>query len=124
LLLQLAGQLPLYLVWLLGLILAIVRWGRHPRVSSFVLLAVFIAAGTSLVGQAAFRLLPQLMQGASLPHQWYPVISIGMSILHAVAWSCMLLAAFSDRGAASSGSPFASGYDQPPFRNPGKPGSE
>jgi hypothetical protein len=104
-LMMLAGQLPLFLVWLVGLILAIVRWGRHPRVSSFVLVAVFLAAGTSVSGQIVFRLLPQFADSSVLPNL-FPFVSICMSVMHAVAWGCMLLATFSGRESHATGTPF------------------
>ena len=107
-----AGQLPMVLVWLVGLIMAIVRWGRHPRVSSFVLIAVFISAGTSFGSQIVYRLLPGLVETGDIS-RLFPLVSVCSSILYAVAWGCMLLAVFSDRSSASSGSPFGQQYDLP-----------
>jgi hypothetical protein len=42
-------QLPLYLVWLVGIGLAIARWERQPRVSLFTLIALAILLVTSVV---------------------------------------------------------------------------
>ncbi len=111
--LSLAGQLPLFLVWLVGMIMAIVRWGRHPRVSGFVLIAVFAAAGTSFVGQIVFRMLPHFNGGINLA-RLFPLVSGCMSILHAVSWACMLFAAFGDREPQASANPFGQQFNQPP----------
>ncbi len=50
---QFLPQLPIYLVWLIGLLLALVNWRRHPRPSllafiAFVLFLVSAMTGTLL----------------------------------------------------------------------------
>jgi hypothetical protein len=116
-LVTMASQLPLLLVWLVGMIMAIVRWGRHPRVSAFVLIAVFAAAATSFGGQIVFRMLPHFSDSANL--SWlFPLVSGCMSILYAACWACMLFAAFAAREPRSGSSPFVQQYGQPPQQPP------
>ena len=105
-----AWQIPMFLVWLAGLILAIARWSRHPRVSGFVLVAVFAAGGMTLATQIVFRVLPHIMDGGSFV-RIYPLISAVSSLTHALAWACLLAAVFTDRdgtqGNLPPNSPFA-----------------
>jgi hypothetical protein len=42
-LMQLVMRSPVFAVWLAALVLALVWWHRHPRVSAFVLAAVLVA---------------------------------------------------------------------------------
>ncbi len=52
-------QLPLYITWLVGIVLAIVWWKRHPRVSLL-----------TVIGLAAMLLLTILFSIANL---WLPL---------------------------------------------------
>jgi hypothetical protein len=45
---QFAVQVPLYVVWVIGIVLAVVRWRRHPRVSLLLLVALVALLLTSL----------------------------------------------------------------------------
>ena len=52
-LIQLAAQSPLLLVWLVGLILALATWNRHPMVSLLVLVAMLLVAIVAALWLAA-----------------------------------------------------------------------
>jgi hypothetical protein len=114
------AQLPLLLVWLVGLVLAIVRWARHPKVSGLVLVAVFAAAGATFGAQIVFRLVPILFDASNIG-QVIPLISAVTSLIHACAWACLLAAAFGNREDVRQNSPFADGSGLPP-RTPPKSG--
>jgi hypothetical protein len=49
-----ATQLPLYVVWLIGIIVAVVRWSKHPRASLLALCGLLIflvwGLGSALLG--------------------------------------------------------------------------
>ncbi len=47
---SLVGQLPVYLVYLVGLIFAIVKYGKHPKPSLFAILALIGLLVTSIGG--------------------------------------------------------------------------
>ena len=48
-------------VWLIGAILALVTWRRHPGVSALLLLAVFILAADHVVSVGLHFLVPQMI---------------------------------------------------------------
>jgi hypothetical protein len=112
-----AGQLPLFLVWLIGLIVAIVRWGRHPRVSGLILVGVFAAAGATFGAQIVFRLIPVLFKDGDFG-RIFPLVSGFASLVHALAWTCLLLAAFSGREATPGNTPFGAQDALPPVKPP------
>jgi hypothetical protein len=111
--LAIIAQLPLFLVWLVGLILAITRWGRHPRISGLVLVAVFAAAGATFGAQIAFRLVPLFFDAGDFG-RLFPLISMFFSLIHAGAWICLLAAAFGGRADAQQTTPFAANSTLPP----------
>lgn len=115
--LMIAGQLPMFLVWLVGVILAIVRWGRHPKVSGLILVGVFAAAGATFGAQIVFRLIPIFFEGGDLG-RIFPLVSVFTSLIHAFAWTCLLVAAFGDRDAMPGNAPFGAKGALPPVNPP------
>ncbi len=94
-------QLPLFLVWLAGLILAVVFWKRHPRVS---LLAVIALAGFLLV--TAANIFLNLWLGLGLDRLGLSPAQIGLvylvrnivdGLLAAGLWGLVLAAIFAWR---------------------------
>ncbi len=93
---SLVGQSPTFLAMLVGAILAIVRWSRHPGVSALVLSAVAIAVLTSLAAMFIFAILPRAVadwEPAAIG--WtYSIIGFVTATLYAVVWGLLLVAAF------------------------------
>lgn len=79
--LNILAQLPLYLTWLAGIVLAIVTWRKHPQVSLFTLIGlvvVFLNAGFGLFFNMI--MVPRLMEGG----RSVTSISGVLTIVHAV----------------------------------------
>lgn len=51
-------QLPLYLAWLVGILLALLTWRKHPRISALALIGFAILFLASLAGAYVDSLLP------------------------------------------------------------------
>ena len=92
-----AVQVPVLLVWLVGLIVALAHLGRHGRIARITVLAlliliartlvvpliqVWIQNNTPQVGQLGFRLA---------------VLNVAAALVGAVAWMLVLMAVFGDR---------------------------
>lgn len=94
-------QLPLYITWLVGIVLALVRWKRHPRVS----LMTVIALTSMLVLTIAFTSdnlwLPFLIKNLGLgPIDIGPILLIRIIpefILLPGVWIVLLAAIFGGR---------------------------
>ena len=95
---SIAVQLPVLLMWLVGVVLAVVHWRRHPKVSLLFLIAtltlfVRLVAGT-WVGIGLVRILRQGGMGITNAG----LVQLGsrafLSLMGAVAWGLLLAAVF------------------------------
>lgn len=94
---SLLSQVPVYLVWLAGFFLAVLRWRRHPRISMLVAIAmgIFLVSG---VGVSLFNaFLPAIahstgtsMRGISI---LISAVSIGRILLSVIGFSLLIAAA-------------------------------
>jgi hypothetical protein len=82
-------SLPAILVWLAVLVLAIVRWNRHPRISRWAALAAVLWLAQSLGGP----ILSTLTAARNLQI----VIEIGRIITAAAAYGFIAVAVFAER---------------------------
>ena len=93
-----ATRAPLYLVWLAAIILAIVRWSRHPRVSLATVLAVVALWAVSLSVSFLDVWLPFSLRAKGMSmvqvSRVYLAIAIVNSILQAGCWGVLLFAIF------------------------------
>ena len=91
-------QLPVVLVWLIGFVLSLVYWRRHPKVSllTFIAIAGFLAS--SLIGTYLSVWLPVTLQerGWSVSQIGVAIASRGIisSLVSAVLWGLLLTAIF------------------------------
>ncbi len=60
----LAPHLPLYLVWLAGIILALVRWRQHPRASLLTVIALGVFILDAVLGVLTNLWVQQVVQAA------------------------------------------------------------
>ncbi|HPM79730.1 MAG TPA: hypothetical protein PLF81_03495 [Candidatus Anammoximicrobium sp.] len=100
LLMGIGRMLPMFLVWIVGLVFALARWQRAPGVSALVVVAIVVAGLTSVATQVVYTVLPRYwdsMQFAKVAG----VIGIASTFMHACAWGCTLAAAFIGRGSPS-----------------------
>jgi hypothetical protein len=95
-------QAPLIVIWLVGIVVAIVTWRKHPPVSILTILALLfflfnVVAGETFVQQVMFQFhvrgLPARTVGTLLS-----VAAILRAIISIVAWVLILTAIFIRRG--------------------------
>ena len=106
----LVGQAPLLVVYLGALVAAIVWWGRHPRPAVFVLVASLLLLGTTLTWPLAQAwVMTQATTGGTTSAtfgQRIMVLSVLLSIVRAVAYALLVVAAFVGRRAEEHASGF------------------
>lgn len=92
-------RLPILLIWLVGVIIAIVRWQRHPRTSLMLVLGLAILTLASLIGVFWEAWLPQgaARIGVSRIGALASVYGIVQALISAVGWVLVIIAVFSKR---------------------------
>ncbi len=95
-------QLPIFIVWLIGLMLAIINLRRYPRVSLLTFLALIIFIILALVSPIISGWLPLLLHarfGAPFRQEAAIGALIGLieSAIRAIAWLLLFIAIFSWR---------------------------
>ena len=96
LLMSLGRMLPMFIVWFIGLVIALVRWPRCPAVSLLVVAAIVLAGTTSVVTQVVYMVLPRYWDAANFS-RIAGIIGVASTFVHACAWTCMLAAVFLGR---------------------------
>jgi hypothetical protein len=95
-----AVRAPLLLLWLVGIVAALTRWRRMPRVALLVVLGLLIALADTIVGGILSTWLPLWLARTSGPERLATVVSILTflrSLVEALAWGLVLVAAFRNR---------------------------
>ena len=88
----LLDQIPVFVVWLAGIVLALVRWKRHPKVSLLTIIAFVIFFAEMLF---VFYLDVWKLQTLSANLEFVStVINIIESLMTAAAWGLLLVAIF------------------------------
>lgn len=95
---QYLPQIPLFLVWLVGIALAVVFWRRHPRVSLLAIIALALFLLGALVGAPVSLWLPMMMQERGLSPSRIGLmltgVAVAQSLLSAVLWGIVIAAIF------------------------------
>ena len=102
LLMSVGRMLPMFIVWFIGLVIAVVRWPRCPAVSLLVFVAILVAGFASIATQVFYTLLPRFgdsMNSARIA-SIAGIVGVASTFVHACAWACMLAAAFMGRESA------------------------
>jgi hypothetical protein len=88
-------ELPAILVWLAGLVLAIVTWRRHPQVSGLVICSLVLFLLDVVAGAWSAARLPFLAGGAA---GMLVGLAAGLrGLVRALAWILILVAVFGRR---------------------------
>ena len=92
-------QVPLLLVWLVGIFLAMFRWGRHSKVSLLMLIALIILFAQSLFGTFLSVWLPLSAtrdggMSATQLGSMMSMVGIVRTISTTIAWILILIAVF------------------------------
>ena len=91
-------QLPLFLVWLVGIVLAVTRWQRHPKVSMLALIALVLTLLETIISNFLSIWLPIMLteQGTSATQigTIFGIWRFIASLVGAVIWGLVLAAIF------------------------------
>ena len=98
LLISLAALLPMYAVWMVAIIVALVRWQRHPHVSAIVivslagllLLSIIQRIGNSLI-------LDEMLRGGQRSMSagvYFSILNLVSMFVRTAAWAAILVALF------------------------------
>ncbi len=95
---QMLPRLPLFVAWIVAVLLAVLRWKQHPRVSMLVVAAVAVLALETIVNAFVVTSMPMMMRssGTSLASMgvFMAVYSTVSNVIAAGAWGMMIAAAF------------------------------
>jgi hypothetical protein len=95
---QYLQQSPLILVWLAGIILALIFWRRHPAVSLLTFLASLVFLVKGLLTTWLYHQLPHWIVERNWTHEQidrvYFFIGISNTVVSALLWGLMLWAIF------------------------------
>jgi hypothetical protein len=94
-------MIPQFLVWVFGFVLALVHWGRHPRVCALTVIAVVTAAAGAVATRVVFTLIPPLRERLGFENLSlaFGIAGFVGSCVVALAWALLLAAVFSGRNA-------------------------
>lgn len=99
-LLEFLVQMPLFLVWLVGFVLALMNLGRHPKIAFAVLGALALAMIASILSILASWALPEIASDLDeiTRADDFSVLIVSVHFLHAlalaIAFGLLLLASF------------------------------
>ena len=106
---SLVMQLPVLLVWLVGIALALIRWPKHPMVSALALLAFGLHLIVRVGAMVSYAFLPRLFTDSDFLAEHsdviFPAMGVVFNSLHAVAWVVLLFALFGWRSAPAATRP-------------------
>lgn len=95
---SIATQFPVILVWIIGIILAVVYWKRAPRPAGYTLIALSIFIVTALLGVAINSNLVLGLHARGIPIRQLSLLVGGLNILislvRAFGWGLILAAIF------------------------------
>jgi amino acid transporter len=95
----LISALPLFIVWIIGLVVAIIRWKKDPKKAVFTLLAILIVGFVLLLEIAwsifGIRWMNTSRTGIRMARTLVIVVPLTINLLRAGGWILILLAIFS-----------------------------
>jgi len=95
-----ATQSPVYLVWVVGMVLAVAYWKRSPKSAAFALAGLLILLGVSFVGVWLDVALPVTLArrtAVARTGALLTIIAFVRSLVSAGAYGLLLAAIFVDR---------------------------
>ena len=100
----LLAQAPM-VVWVVGLLLAITRWSRHPRASALLAAGLALHIGLGLLGIGFNVALPWLLGSFPGGRAGYivTIVTAIRALIGAVAWGLVLAAVFANRSESERG---------------------
>jgi heme A synthase len=102
-------QIPVYLAWIVGLILAVVTWRKHPRASLLTLIGLGMFFVQAVLGNVLSPWLQRAMMRRDVPIRTMQLVLVGRglitSLVMMIAWTLLLGAIFLPRRSGSSPPP-------------------
>ncbi len=95
------GMVPFLLVWLAAGVVALVRWDRHPTVSTLVLLA----AGMEVLSNIARVVVPPVLASRGMEMRQMSIIYGVLSLFSSGALAVVVTAVFIERARGKSETP-------------------
>lgn len=96
--LQFLLQMPLYLVLLAGIILAAVKWRKHPRVSILAIAGFGLIILTTLLGSYVGTSLPVYLHTRGMPASSMGIVLMAVNLISiiftATGWALIVWALF------------------------------
>jgi hypothetical protein len=100
----LATSTPIYIVWLVGLILAIVNWKKMPKASLLTIIAIVILFLAGVAGQVFSLNYPIMANDSGLSYAKIglvmAIVGIANVLLTTACWGMLLAAIFGRRNPA------------------------
>jgi hypothetical protein len=97
--------LPIYGVWLVGIVVALIRWGRHPQVSAIVAVSLAGMLVLNLGTRVASWMIISAARNGGQPIAsigvYLGILGVAASLLRACAWIGLLIALFGWRQTAA-----------------------
>ncbi|MFN8459910.1 MAG: hypothetical protein U0401_35560 [Anaerolineae bacterium] len=97
------AQSPIFLVWLVGIVLAGVRWSQHPKVSLLTIIALAVMLLTSLVSIYLNVQIPLLMTDWGWDYSqislFFMIKGFVQAAIDTVAFVLLFMAIFGERTA-------------------------
>ncbi len=93
-------RLPLVLFALAGILIALIRWKRHPKVSVLTILGMLLLSIQSLTFMFVYYLLPRLINwnwSYTSINYLYTLAQVCQDVFFSVVIILLVVAAFSDR---------------------------
>ena len=106
---QFAPQVPTLTVFFVGIVIAAIRYSRHPQVSRFALIGLIVLVVWQVLSSLLYALAPTLAQQNGWPMMqvsgFYSVIGVFGALITTGAWICVLVALFGWRQTQTDSSP-------------------
>jgi hypothetical protein len=97
---------PLYVIWIVAIVVAVSRWSRHPRVSLFCVIGVSVLFVQTLLSSLLTPWLQMTLTRGGLRASRLGLVMGGISLLvsliRATAWGLLIAAIFIARNEAGS----------------------
>lgn len=94
-------QIPVYLVWIAGLIIAVVTWRKHSRASLLAVIGIGMFFIQALLGNILTPWLQQTLARQGVPMRTMRLVLLGRGLLTSlvmmVAWGFLIAAIFLPR---------------------------
>lgn len=98
---NLAVDIPLFIVWLVGIIIAIVRWKKSPRTSLFTILGLLIIAFVRVILSTFAAFFPMIAYNNGMLTDsigtTFTIVNIIGILIETGGWVLLLLAIFGSK---------------------------